>query len=301
MNLAPIRYARILSRDRGPIERIEYGRVTVCGREMYQAGAFLSPWLNLKRQTLALFGTADGSGTHRSAMMARFMAVSEALERWALYYLNQAGLHGLADLKRDYTSTGMAAFPGLWDGQARRRALAEAAERFCLVHWWHGDLATQRYAGATADVDAVEIENPVSRDHVLLTWSRSRDGLVAYGFGAGRRTQQAYWKAVVEMERCKAALDAFYLKNPGFTTEDLSTLQNHQERRIMYFALPEGHHAFRIRLNQRPHERMRIRNIRPTVDRRIDGPWSQYATVWRVLFPMATGEYLDEGQNFFYW
>ena len=62
--MAPIRYARILAGQRGPIERIEYGRIEVDGKVLYQANAYLAKSLNLRRPRRQIFGEADGTGTH---------------------------------------------------------------------------------------------------------------------------------------------------------------------------------------------------------------------------------------------
>jgi hypothetical protein len=301
INLAPLRYARVLSKDRGPIEKIEYRRIQVAGEPVYQANACLSPWLNLDRMPVRVFADVDGCGTHVSAMLARSMAVSEAIERWALHYLNQAGLRTGNGLEEDNSTTGIAAFPGLWKWQARRRARSEAAERFCLAHWWNGDLETRTLPAWKPGIQGVEIENPVSRDRVILTWSQSDKGFYVYGFGAAGRLKQARWKAVVEMERARVALQAFYLENPGFELDDLSTLDNLHERRVVYFSHPEGHREFREHLGRQARGGIPSGSIKPVIDCALNGPWNRYATVWRVLFPMPNREILERHPAAFYW
>lgn len=302
ISLAPLRYARVLKADRGPIDRIEYTRLVLGGRGVYQANAFLSDRLNLQRPGNRVFSAADGTGTHESGMVARYKAISEAIERWALYYLLQSG-HGKAcGFDTDPTSTGMAAYPGLFAWQARGRALTEAAERFCLVGWWAGDLADRNLQERILGIRGIEIENPVSRDRVVLVWSNAPNGYRAYGFAGAKRLDSAYGKAVVELERARAALGRFFKENPGFEEEDLETLENPFERRIVYYALPAGHEIFMSRVTARKTPKPCPRSqIKPVVDCRINGPWNRYATVWRVLYPMATRDYLRDYLNTFYW
>jgi len=299
MNLAPFRFAGVLFREGGPIERIEYGPVEVAGERLYQANAYLARHLNLERKERRIFGMADGSGTHRSVMLARYMAISEALERWALYFLCQADLGQEFGMDRDPTSVGMAAFPGLWKGQARKRARREAVERFCLVGWWDGQLRC-RELDPLGQTRVLELQNPLSRDRVVITWLENRDGLVAYGFSAARALRQAIGKARIEMERMKSALHLYIRENPGFGMADLSTLDNCLERRLMYFAMPEGHRQFLARVQASVPDPINER-VEPVVDREVVGPWSRYATVWRVLYPMPTQAYLREREYFFFW
>jgi hypothetical protein len=300
INLAPIKYAHVLTTQRGPIERIEYGPVQVSGSSLYQANAYLSRNLHLQKADLQIYSNADGSGTHRSPMLARYLAISEAIERWALYFLNQTGTLRPYGFDLDHSSCGMSAFPGLLKSQARKRALGEAAERFCLVSWWDGSLPAQPIKVPNYGCKGLEIQNPASRDRVVLLWRKVRSSFVAYGFAASRKLKDACWKAEIEMERSVTALDRFYEKNPGFEVDDLSVINNHLERRVVYFSLPEGHSKFLEKLESVQPEPSRG-PIKPLVDREITGPWDRYATVWRVVFPMPTKDYLNPQKDFFFW
>lgn len=301
LNLAPIRYARVLSRHNGPIEKIEYSRTEICGRALYQATATLSGRLNLERGGNAVFGSADGTGTHSSAMVARHKAISEAMERWALYYLRQSGLDADYGMREDPSSTGMSAFPGLWETQARSRAHCEAAERYCLIAWWEGLLATIPFKAPDRDIAARRIENPLTGHAVILTWKKLKRGFTAYGFGAARKAKDAYWQSVIEMERAVVALSRYYLDNPGFEADDLVTVANHLERRVLFYSLPEGHGEFMERVKASENRKTETRAVKPLLDRKVDGPWNRYATVWRVLYPMPSRQYLNGHENVFYW
>lgn len=300
ISLAPFRYARVLSKYDGPIEKIEYSRVSVGERELYQANAWLSRRLNLQKPGLEVFGEADGTGTHDSAMVARHMAVSEAIERWALYYLKQSGMQRLYGFHLDGTSNGMSAYPGLLSGQARTRARMEAVERYCLVGWWAGKLGADPFEISGGDIRALEIDNPISRHRVVLVWRKDAQGFYVYGFSAGKSLPIAVRKAQLEMERSQAALARFHLRNPGFEEDDLETLANSMERRVVYFSLPEGHRHFRERLSWKQDPAPPCA-IEPLVDSRVAGPWNKYATVWRILYPMPDKDYLNAHANCFFW
>src|SRR4051812_2017637 len=82
LSLAALRYRNVLAAQGGPVEQIETGTFPVCGRRMIQANARLTAGLTRKRP-LSIYSDADGTGTHAVAAVARHMAGSEALERWA--------------------------------------------------------------------------------------------------------------------------------------------------------------------------------------------------------------------------
>lgn len=300
MNLAPIRYAQVIDREGGPIERLEFGPLRVAGQAVYHANAYLSPRLNLGRPSLQLYHPADGAGTHRSPLLARYMAISEAIERWALEFIHRIKSAREYGFDKDPSSNGMSAFPGAFKWQARRRARAEAAERFCLIAWWNGNLPAREVELGDFPGKALRIFNPVSRHKVLLLWEKRRSGAVVYGFSAATSLTNATWKARVELERSAKAVEDFLVLNPGFGVEDLSIIRDVHERRALYFAMPEGYNRFLERTSRNQPEPPKT-NIRPQVDREIPGPWSKYATVWRTLYPMPTREYLDSRSNFFFW
>ncbi len=299
-NIAPLRYANILGSQSGPIERIEYGRVDILGSPFYQANAYLNGSLGLKKSRLQIYSNADGSGTHRSPMLARYIAISEALERWAMYVICGTPKAAQYGFDVDASSNGMSAFPGLFRFQARRKALAEAAERYCLVSWWEGHLPTKPLPASKLPIDGVEIRNPASKDRVVLIWKLSPQGYYTYGFASARKLKDAIWKAYVEMDRSWHVLDRFYKENPGFEIGDLSVIENYQERRVVYYSLPQGHRQFQSRLSQSVSEPAPSK-VKPLIDCEIKGPWDRYARVWRVVLPMPTREYLDAESNFFFW
>ena len=143
LSLAALRYRNILAAHGGPVERIETGEFSVCGRRMFQASAVLRDNLT-KRRKRTIYGDCDGTGTHRSAAVARHMAVSEAMERWAFHATVRSERAAEFGFDVDPSSNGMAAFPGLLRTQARRKhfrrrqtssRVATFAEAFSSISW----------------------------------------------------------------------------------------------------------------------------------------------------------------------
>ena len=71
------------------------------------------------------------------------------------------------------------------------------------------------------------------------------------------------------------------------------------ERRMLYYATPEGHDEFLRRAVDGATKAAPEWKVR--CDREVDGPWSKYAKVWRVCAAMPTQEFLNRSANFFFW
>ena len=71
------------------------------------------------------------------------------------------------------------------------------------------------------------------------------------------------------------------------------------ERRCLYFAGEEGHAEFLRRVFDRKPHREAVWSVK--FDGELPGPWSKYATVWRVVADMPSREYLDPKSSFFFW
>jgi hypothetical protein len=71
------------------------------------------------------------------------------------------------------------------------------------------------------------------------------------------------------------------------------------ERRCLFFSSPEGHALFQERIHRK------ITGPRFTseviCDAEIEGPWSEFASVWRVLIRPATTEFLVNSERYFFW
>ena len=82
--LAALRFRKIFAAQGGPIERVEWADVLSPTGRQFQANAFLRDGLlGARREPRRVYGEASGSGTHASPLVARYIAFSEAMERWA--------------------------------------------------------------------------------------------------------------------------------------------------------------------------------------------------------------------------
>jgi hypothetical protein len=294
LSLASIRYRNVLAEHGGPVERVETGQFSVCGRQMFQANARLRPGLTPKR-TLSIYSDADGTGTHRIAAIARHMAVSEAMERWAFHATVRSQRATEFGFDVDPSSNGMSAFPGLLRHNARRKALLEAVERFSLISWWEGMTEGRLMETDWPGVSAVAIDGPFG-GVTALAFARTEWGGYVYGHAAEESLGAACERAVIELARHEWVLRAWRL---AFASGQKTAPTSLFERRCLFFASEEGYDTFQNRLHFEPHAKA----PRPVVvcDRDIPGPWAEYATVWRFALRPPTDGYLKGGERYFFW
>lgn len=292
-SLAALNYREILTRDGGPIERISSGTLDVLGRKEQQANAYLAPGLIRGKPSHSLYGSADGTGSNRSAQVARHMAISEALERWAFYETSQGEDAPKFGFDEDNSTNGMAAFPGLFKAQARKRAYHEALERWALISWWSGHMRASMVGETMLGVTALRLEHSAKFGEVAVLFRRSAAGHVSYGYSAGSSFRTAAARAAVELARNEFVVSYYKLRSVA------SEVPNCFERRCLYFAGEEGHAEFLRRVfDRKPH---REAPWKVKFDGEIAGAWSKYATVWRVVPEMPSREYLDPRSSFFFW
>ncbi len=295
MNLAPFRYRRVLREDGGPISALECGGTTVMGRRMFQANAYLSDNLRMHPRENVVYGNPDGTGTSNYPSVARHKAISEALERWAY----DAIMHGSDGAKYgfdvDPSSNGMAAFPGVFSRQARELARAEAAERFAVIGWWAGALDAHSEGQVCPGVDVFHLENPYTSHAVVLLHALADNDVHAYAHASGETFVEACMRAGVELSRSQFVLRRFFRRGRVGASPVATGLF---ERRCVHFATAEGYASFEERV-----ARKKWRSAEPEVvfDGEIPGPWSRYATVWRVVLKPASRDFLDKSENFFFW
>ncbi|MDX2108813.1 MAG: hypothetical protein SFY80_01090 [Verrucomicrobiota bacterium] len=298
LNFAPILYARIHQRFGGPMERVisEKAQYPV---NYTQAHAYLRP--NLAGGVgHELFGTSDGSGTNRSPLKAVSMAISEALERWAHYTLASAPDGDLYGFDRDPSSTGMAAFPGLFARQARSFAVIEAWERYLLLSWWEGQLSCQEQQPWDGRYGIWSVRAPGTPISLSLVCHRETAGFYSYGFGAAFRFSKATARAEIERERSALALAHYYQQHPAPDFSHTQLLRNPFEKRVLFFSLPEGHQLFMNRTQQQASRTWK--QPKTICDREIRGPWSRYAKVWRHAFdPSPFPSAYSPIPFYFYW
>lgn len=296
LNLAALRYRQVLSSQGGPIERLEVAEWPALGHRRFMANAWLRSDLIKRRRDLSVYGTADGSGTHESPLVARYMAISECMERWAYHDCVQSTDAARYGFDIDATSNGMAAFPGLFARSAQRGALFEAIERASLFDWWEGRVAGHLRPTRWPGVKAVQIANPLEVGVTAVTFMEYESGCFAYGHAAAADFNTACERAFVEMQRSAMVLRCHQVAVAGGRS---GRSEDRFERRCVFFSTRQGHELFQERI----HRGVDAAGIpwRVTCDREVKGPWSPYATVWRVLIPRPTEAFLGSSEGYFFW
>jgi hypothetical protein len=293
LSLAPVRYRNVLAVDGGPVARIESGEFSMRGRRVILANASLTDGLTRKKP-LALFGHADGTGVDPVASVARHKAVSEALERWAFHVTVRSENAADFGFDLDPSTTGMSAFPGLTRRSARRSAVLEAIERFSLCAWWDGRVDGRPFSTDWPGVSAIAIDGPLG-GVTVVAYARSAWGGWVYGHAAEESIGAACERAVAELARHEWILRAANLTDAAGNAKPVTNIF---ERRMLFFAGDEGHARFQARLGTQA--------TRPTpkpeviCDRELEGPWSQYATVWRFALRPPSDGFLRGGESYFF-
>lgn len=295
-NLAALRYRNVLSNRGGPIARLDLFDTTLLGRRCFQANAYLRPELVAWRSAGEVFSSANGTGTDASPMVARFKAVSEAIERWAQMAVVSSSEPHRFGFDVDPSSNGMAAFPGLFRRQARQAALMEAAERFNLLSWWEGRLAATERESRWPGVRAAVLCSEAPGVTVIL-FRQTEHGFFSYGHAAAETFEAACDRAAVELERHTYVVRSYALVHAGVSA--LPATAHPMDRRCLFFAQPEGHELFLERLRSRPaaiHAKPRV-----VFDGPVPGPWDDFAGVWRVAYEPPSHRHLARTENYFYW
>lgn len=287
-----------MAADGGPVERLEMADTMVLGRREFLANAFLRPGLTDDLWKFAVFSPANGSGVAVSPMVARFMAISEAMERWAHWQTHTSANRAKFGFDVDPSTNGMAAFPGVLRRQARASALMEAVERFNLLHWWEGYLPAAESATRWPGVRAATICSEAPGVTVIL-FKRSENGFVAYGHGSAPDHEGACRKAAVEMERHAVAVAQFALAHAGRVADQLPPDAHPLERRSLFFATEAGHERFLARLRSAPTKAAVLPRL--IFDGPIPGPWGRYADVWRAVYAPPSDQFLSRDENYFLW
>lgn len=296
VSLAGLRYRDVLAKDGGPIERLEISDSSAFGERCFMANAWVRSDLIKVRRALTVYGSADGSGTHTSPLVARYMAISEALERWAYHDCVHSADAGRYGFDLDPTSNGMAAFPGVRARAARRAALFEAIERASLFDWWEGRVAGELLPTPWPGVHAIQIPNPLGIGVTVVTFSECEPDCFAYGHATGASFRSACARSVVEMQR-----SAYVLRHhqAALAAGRCGSPTDRFERRCVFFSTPEGHAVFQERVARgvfTPYLAWRI-----ACDCEVNGPWSRYANIWRVLIPRPIEAVLGPEHNYFFW
>jgi hypothetical protein len=296
LSVAGYRYRNVLESEGGPVSRVSLREFPVYGRPMFQANAWLSDKIVARRQKFALYSDADGTGTSGTPMVARYMAISETMERWAYRVKVRATDRELYGFDIDESSNGMAAFPGLFHTEARRRAMLEAVERTSIIAWWEGVIDGEVRSTEWPGISALVLPSPIGFGVTVVAFREVRPDCFAYGQGAAVDYFGACERAIMEMARTEYVLG---LRRVSVGLAAQETPSDLFERRCLYFSTAEGHNLFQERIRRRisgPRFKSEI-----ICDTEIEGPWSDYASVWRVLIRPATPDFLVNSERYFFW
>ena len=297
LSLAAYRYRNVLASAGGPIDRLEVIDTEVLGRRRFLANAYLREGLGPNQGARQVYSGANGSGEADSPMVARFMAISEAMERWAHWTLQADPTQRGYGFAFDPSSNGMSAFPGFWARQARRGAQLEASERFNILHWWEGRLAAVDSPSYWPGVSVVTIRSEAPGVTVMM-YRRNQNGYVSYGHAAAKDYVSACRKAAGEMQRHGRVVEIFARDHEGKIKGVLPPDAHPIERRSLFFATPEGHALFLEKLQAVPTSPPPKPQL--VFDGPIPGPWSQYADVWRVLYAPPSQRFLGPDEDYFF-
>jgi len=298
LTLAAFRYRKIMADAGGPIAKLVVWDTSVLGIRQFQANAYLRGDLIAWQTSSEVFSDAAGSGIADSPMVARYKAISEAIERWAHMTVVSSPERGSYGFDVDPSSNGMAAYPGIRQRQARPAAFWEAVERFNVLSWWEGRLDGTQAATRWPGVQAVVIQSELPGVTVILH-RQSAHGHHAYGHAAGPDLETACERAAMEMERHDTVVRQYLLVHSGTAENFASTTVHASERRSVYFAQQEGHEKFLGRL--------RSKSVSPRLTPRLvfDGPvpgeWTKYADVWRVVYEPPSQRFLSNDPQYFFW
>lgn len=293
LSLAAIRYRDVLASHGGPVAQIDTGVLLVRGRRMMLANARLIPGLTRKREQ-CFFGDADGTGTDPVASVARYKAVSEAMERWAFHATVKSERAKEFAFDIDPSTCGMSAFPGLRRRSARRRAVVEAVERYSLMAWWEGKAQGRQFETDWPGVSAVAIDTPMGGVTVVV-YARTEWGAYVYGHAAEENLSSACEHALAELARHEMLFRSRWL---NLVAGQAVTPTCIFERRCLFFASEEGHELFQRRLAYRSTQEIPTPEV--ICDKHIPGPWDVYASVWRFALRPVSDGYLRGGERYFF-
>ncbi|MGC9450252.1 MAG: hypothetical protein ACP5I4_02290 [Oceanipulchritudo sp.] len=275
LNLSPIRYAMV-AEEGGPIAKLEYGHTEYLGETWQLSRATLQEeFQHPLGRDLCLFHPADGSGMAKTRLEARAKAISEALERWAFTETSAGPDAVLYGYPYSPSTKGMAAFPSVFPGTARRVAMAEAFEYYSVDAWWAGTL--NHWIINREDATIVFINQPAFEGYIALAIRHLdlNSYVAAYGIGSGTTPEEAELKAQLEACRTETILERRDATPPRVRNRPVLET----EQSLLEFSSAEGFAMVKDRLASRPW--LPEREPKVIYDGPVKGPWSKYTHVWR--------------------
>lgn len=298
ISLGTLRYRSAIADFGGPVERLAVNRVNVRGKSWALVNAYLPR--SIFQLPVTLHSDAAGTGVDPVPLLARMKAISEAFERWAYYALVRSPQGWLYGFKEDASTTGMAAFPGIFAAQTRHFSLAEAWERYILASWWDGRCDLLPAHSTQPGIDAWALQPRGCPVVFTLLCRREPENFFTYGFAAARTFEKSETKALIELERMRMVVLPHWQQHPELDLDALRVMPDVYERRLLFYAYPSGQALFRRRLaSKAKHAWVQPRAL---FDGPVHGPWDAYTHVWRVVFDIHPLPCLShDGFHTFFW
>lgn len=283
VNLAPLFYRNILEQDGGPINEIIVSKAEITqSRNGFEAACFLSKSLTIdfSNEKNYIYGNPDGSGSDIYKSQAIYKSISEALERWAFFSVVNSKTADQFGFDLDSSTNGMAAYPCVFTNKVKKIAFLEALERWALIEWWAGNLATQW--GTEKNISYIKIM--FNTNVVVICWCdiSNKNNKKAYGFAADVNFNSAFAKAQIELFRNIFVLEKFFKDNNDIQINGMDL--GIYEKRLLWFASFEGFSLFKSKVDFSNKLKSNLINPKLIVNKEIVGPWTKYARVWRCLF-----------------
>ncbi|MBI4924463.1 MAG: hypothetical protein HY843_00950 [Bdellovibrio sp.] len=94
-------------------------------------------------------------------------------------------------------------------------------------------------------------------------------------------------------------LDKYLFNHKADPLLQIGNIQDKSEKRLLYFATQEGFESFFKRLVFSLKNNIKATQPKCILDLEVEGPWSNYTTVWRYLFAANSKLYLCDSADYF--
>jgi hypothetical protein len=130
----------------------------------------------------------------------------------------------------------------------------------------------------------------------VVAFRQVADNCFAYGQGAAVDYFGACERAVMELARNEYVLGMKRVSEGLAVKDQPSDLF---ERRCVFFASKEGHELFQERIRRKITGPAFTSKV--VCDTEIEGPWSEFAVVWRSLIKVPFTGFLADTERYFFW
>jgi hypothetical protein len=286
-------YSKLLTEDTCPIDRLSTRKICDgLGPDYFESIVYLKPEFRYGfPNDLTIYSNSDGGGTAPSKSEACNKGISEALERWAFYKTCSAEFYR-CDLgfSVDRSTTGFACTPGKNSDMAKDSARTEAIERNMLQLFCTGLLGLEHkktYFVKAGKIEILRFRGPFKKALFIASHQNNTNNLWVYGFSAGNEKN-----AISELRRNLTSLK-LWLSSGSIASPNIT------ERRLVFFSSKDGEKIYRDLVLKN-----KINSPMPAVpfciDKKIEGPWSPYCSIWRALIPPLKINIGSEDEKIFY-